>query len=146
MNIEIKGIHLEVTEAMRAYIEKKMTRLDFAREYVVDMLFTISKEGSSFKIEVMINFRWGNPTHVGLEDFDIFKPSALVSFFNREIVKRDLIEPDYYKMFVNAHECYQAAEFDAYIDINPKTAGYILEIAQRFVERMERYLMENGWL
>ncbi len=80
------------------------------------------------------------------EDFDIFKPSALVSFFNREIVKRDLIEPDYYKMFVNAHECYQAAEFDAYIDINPKTAGYILEIAQRFVERMERYLMENGWL
>ncbi|HEX21379.1 MAG TPA: HEPN domain-containing protein, partial [Actinobacteria bacterium] len=58
------------------------------------------------------------------EDFDIFKPSALVSFFNREIVKRDLIEPDYYKMFVNAHECYQAAEFDAYIDINPKTAGY----------------------
>ena len=73
MNIEIKGIHLEVTEAIRTYIEKKLPRLDFAREYVVGMLFTISKEGSSFKIEVMINFRWGNPTHVGVEGFDIIK-------------------------------------------------------------------------
>jgi len=80
------------------------------------------------------------------EDFDIFKPSALVSFFNREIIKTGLIEPDYYKMFISAHECYQAAEFDIYEEINTATADTMLDIAQRFVGRMELYLSENGWL
>lgn len=80
------------------------------------------------------------------ENFDIFKPSALVSFFNREIIKTGLIEPRYYKMFVNAHECYQAAEFDTYAEISRGAAGSMLDMARQFVKRMEEYLSANGWL
>jgi putative sigma-54 modulation protein len=73
MNTEIKGVHVEITDAMREYIDKKMHRLDFAREHLVDLLFSCTQEKSQYKVEVNINFRWGNATHVGVAAFDIFE-------------------------------------------------------------------------
>jgi putative sigma-54 modulation protein len=73
MNTEIKGVHVEITDAIREYIDKKMHRLDFANEHLVDMLFSLTQEKSQYKLEVNINFRWGNSTHVGVTAFDIFE-------------------------------------------------------------------------
>jgi putative sigma-54 modulation protein len=73
MNTEIKGVHVEITDAMREYVDKKMHRLDFAREHLVDLLFSCTQEKSQYKVEVNINFRWGNSTHVGVAAFDIFE-------------------------------------------------------------------------
>ena len=38
MNVEIKGIHVEVTKRIQDYIDLKMPRLDFARDLIVDFL------------------------------------------------------------------------------------------------------------
>ena len=74
MNTEIKGVHVEITDAMREYVDKKMHRLDFAREHLVDLLFSFAQEKKGqYKAEVNINFRWGNSTHVGVDAFDIFE-------------------------------------------------------------------------
>ena len=73
MNTEIKGVHVEITETIRDYVDKKMHRLDFAKEHLVDMLFSFTQEKSQFKLEANLNFRWGNSTHVGVASFDIFE-------------------------------------------------------------------------
>ncbi len=73
MKVEIKGIHLDVSERMKNYIEKKVARIDFAKELIIDLLFRLLKEGSGFKCEVTINFRWGNTTHIEVDCFDIFQ-------------------------------------------------------------------------
>ena len=73
MNVEIKGIHVEVSARIQDYIDSKMPRLDFAREHIVDFLMNISREKSLFKLETTLNFRWGASKHVGVENFDINK-------------------------------------------------------------------------
>ena len=73
MNLEIKGIHLEVSERMSDYIDKKLPRLDFAKDLIVDFLMNLTREKSLYKTEATVNFRWGTSTHVGVESFDLYK-------------------------------------------------------------------------
>ncbi len=71
MNVEIKGIHVEVNERIRNYIDTKMPRLDFGKDLLVDFLLNISREKSLFKLDTTLNFRWGAVKHVGVENFDL---------------------------------------------------------------------------
>jgi putative sigma-54 modulation protein len=73
MKIDIRGVHLEVTEKIRDYIAKKMHRLEFASEHVVDLLFSVSQEKRRFGLEANINFRWGSSNHVQVKSFDIYE-------------------------------------------------------------------------
>ncbi len=73
MNVEIKGIHVEVNKRIRDYISTKMPRLDFGKDFLVDFLLNISKEKSLFKLDTTLNFRWGAVKHVGGENFDLNK-------------------------------------------------------------------------
>ena len=73
MNVEIKGIHVEVTKRVQDYIDLKMPRLDYARDLIVDFLLNISREKSLFKLDTTLNFRWGASKHVGVENFDLNK-------------------------------------------------------------------------
>jgi len=73
MNVEIKGIHVEVSKRVQDYIDAKMPRLDFGKDLIVDLLMNISREKSLFKLETTLNFRWGASKHVGVENFDLNK-------------------------------------------------------------------------
>jgi putative sigma-54 modulation protein len=73
MNVEIKGIHVEISQRVGDYINSKMPRLDFATDLIVDFLLTISREKSLFSLDATMNFRWGTSKHVGVENFDLNK-------------------------------------------------------------------------
>ncbi len=73
MKVEIKGIHLEITERIKSYLDAKMPRLDFASELIVDLMLNLTREKSLFKLEGTMNFRWGASKHVGVENFDLNK-------------------------------------------------------------------------
>ncbi len=73
MNTEIKGVHVEITDEIRDFVDKKMARLDFAREYIIDMLFSFSQESREFRLEVNVNFRWGHSIHVRVDSYDMFE-------------------------------------------------------------------------
>jgi putative sigma-54 modulation protein len=73
MNIEIKGIHLEVNEKIRDHVDKKMQRLEFAKDLIVDCLLNLAQEKNLFHIEATVNFRWGNSVHIGVDGFDLFQ-------------------------------------------------------------------------
>ncbi len=73
MNVEIKGIHVEISQRVQDYIDSKMPRLDFGRDLLVDFLLNVSREKSLFKLDTTLNFRWGASKHVGVENFDLNK-------------------------------------------------------------------------
>jgi len=73
MNTEIKGVHIEIDDKIRTYIDKKMRRLSFAKDYLIDLLFHFSHDKSLYRLEANINFRWGQAIHVGVDGFDIFE-------------------------------------------------------------------------
>ena len=73
MNIDIKGVHVEITDKIREYIDKKLHRLDFVAEHIIDLLLFVSQEGSQYSLEATINFRWGNSNHMQVKNFDIYE-------------------------------------------------------------------------
>ena len=70
MHTEVRGIHVNVTQAMKDLIQRELHKLDFAKDLLIDLLFTVSREKSSFKLEVTLNFRWGTSAHIGTDSFD----------------------------------------------------------------------------
>lgn len=73
MNIEITGIHFNVTDAIRDTIDKGLERLEFAKTNIIDLLFKLIKENRMYKVEVTINFRWGSSAHISVDGFDVYE-------------------------------------------------------------------------
>ena len=54
MNTRITGRHMEVTEAMRAYVEKKIPRLSKYNNRISEIEILVDGEGLKHKIEIII--------------------------------------------------------------------------------------------
>jgi putative sigma-54 modulation protein len=73
MKLELKGVHYDITQKNRDYIDKKMRRLSYADDLVVDLLLSITRDSREYKIEVNINFRWGTTGHIRVDNFNVRK-------------------------------------------------------------------------
>jgi putative sigma-54 modulation protein len=71
MKVEIKGIHLEITPGIQGYLDDKIPRLDYAKDHIVDLMISLTREKNLFKADATVNFRWGGVTHIGVENFDL---------------------------------------------------------------------------
>ncbi len=61
MNLEIKGIHYNVSDTTREFFDKKLEKIAFAEKYIQDLTITVNKEhvGQGYKLEAKIHFSWG---------------------------------------------------------------------------------------
>jgi putative sigma-54 modulation protein len=73
MNLELTGIHLDITDDIRSYFNKKLHRLEFATSYIIDLLFKLIKEKPGYKIEATINFKWGGSAYIHVTGFEIYE-------------------------------------------------------------------------
>jgi len=71
MNLEIKGVHYDIEEETKEYIEKKLHKFDFATGLLVDLVITIKREQKRFIFEANLNFRWGQSSHLKVKGYDI---------------------------------------------------------------------------
>ena len=73
MHLEIKGVHYDVSETTKDFLEKKIERFSFAQDYIMDLLFTITREKNAYKIEANVHFKWGAASHVRVDAFELYK-------------------------------------------------------------------------
>ena len=73
MNYEVKGIHYEVSDTTREHIAKKMKRLSFASDLVVDCTISLIREKSGYKVDANTNFRWGATSHLSVDCHELYK-------------------------------------------------------------------------
>jgi len=60
MNLEIRGIHYNVTDTTKEFFEKKLHRIEFAADNLVEILIAVHKEPhQSYRIEAKVHFKWG---------------------------------------------------------------------------------------
>ncbi|NCN06040.1 MAG: ribosome-associated translation inhibitor RaiA [Spirochaetales bacterium] len=71
MRLEIKGVHYDVTDVTRDFLQEKLTRLDFAADQIVDLLVTLTKGKKDWSAEATINFRFGVSAHISETDFNL---------------------------------------------------------------------------
>lgn len=70
MTIDVRSVHFDLGEKNRAYLDKKLERVAYAKDLIVDLLFCFTKE-KQFKCECTVNFRWGATAHVQETNFDL---------------------------------------------------------------------------
>jgi uncharacterized protein (UPF0332 family) len=71
------------------------------------------------------------------------KHGAVIAAFGLHFVKTGLIEPEYGRLLSQSFEQRQDSDYDLTYFADEASAGDAIQNAQRFVDRMERYLHEN---
>lgn len=73
MNLEVRGVHFEVSDHIRETIDKKLPRIGFAKELIVDLLLTLTKAREGYRSECTINFRWGTSAHLRVDSVGLME-------------------------------------------------------------------------
>ena len=87
MNLTITGHHLEVTPAIRGYVEDKMARITRHFDQVIDVSVILAVEKLKHKAEVNLHVR-GKDIFVESIDADMYAAiDALADKLDRQVVK-----------------------------------------------------------
>ncbi|AFG38696.1 HPF/RaiA family ribosome-associated protein [Spirochaeta africana] len=68
MLIDIKGVHFNVPDDIKEFIETKLHKIDFARDKIIELHFTLTQQPKGYVLETNIHFRWGKVAHLRVED------------------------------------------------------------------------------
>jgi putative sigma-54 modulation protein len=85
MTTDTRAINFSMDDKDRDYLAKKLERLHYAQDLLVNLSFVITRENKTFKAACTASFRWGTSAHVEDEDFEV--PAAIDKMFDRLEVK-----------------------------------------------------------
>lgn len=74
------------------------------------------------------------------------KHSGVVAAFREHFVKPGLIEIEYSRIYGRVMDDRRASDYELEIPVEPETATRDLSDARRFVERVDEFLRQEGWL
>lgn len=87
MNLTINGHHLDITPAIRDYVESKLERVTRHFDHVIDMHVTMSVDKLQQKIEVNVHLR-GKDIHVEAVEADMYAAiDMLADKLDRQVIK-----------------------------------------------------------
>lgn len=72
MNVQVKGVHYDISEHLRAHIDKKLEKLSLAEAVLNDVTITLSKRHDDYVIDMDLHFNWGLVDHLKVEDEDLY--------------------------------------------------------------------------
>jgi putative sigma-54 modulation protein len=87
MNLHMTGHHLEITPALREYVENKLARLTNHFDHVIDVKVTLTVEKLKHKVEATIHVP-GNDLHAESSDENMYSAiDLLADKLDRQILK-----------------------------------------------------------
>ncbi|MFP4510249.1 MAG: HPF/RaiA family ribosome-associated protein [Spirochaetota bacterium] len=70
-NLELKAVHFDLSDDTKEFIDAKLEKIEFAQDYIVDLMITMTKEKSDYVIEVTVNFRWHKSAHIKVRAYGL---------------------------------------------------------------------------
>jgi putative sigma-54 modulation protein len=96
MQLKVTGHHIEITESMRAYVEKRLDRLRRHFDQVIDITVVMSVEKLQHKAEATVHVS-GNNIHAEAIDTDMYAAiDALVDKLDRSVLKHKEKQRDHH--------------------------------------------------
>ena len=87
MNLSVSGHHLEVTPALRSYVQAKIARVTRHFDHVIDAHVILTVEKLKQKAEVTLHVR-GKDIHCECEDADLYAAiDLLVDKLDRQVLR-----------------------------------------------------------
>jgi len=78
MNLEMRGIHYHISDTSKEFIEKKLKRIDFAKDYIVDLSIIITKGPHEYEAEGKAHFKWGTQVLVKENGYELYEAIELL--------------------------------------------------------------------
>lgn len=96
MQLKLTGHHVEVTEALRAYIEKRLGRVSRHFDEIIDLHCTLTVEKLEQRAEATLHVR-GGTIHAEAVDTNMYAAiDALVDKLDRNVVKHKEKQQDHH--------------------------------------------------
>lgn len=72
MNIDFRTVHCELSDELKGFIDKRLTKLDYADAYVSTLEMKVSQEKTKmYKVDVTLKFKWGTLAHLSIDGYEI---------------------------------------------------------------------------
>ncbi|PKO25760.1 MAG: ribosomal subunit interface protein [Betaproteobacteria bacterium HGW-Betaproteobacteria-8] len=108
MNLQITGRHLDITPALRDYVEGKLARVSNHFDHVIDIKVTLSVEKLIQKVEATLHVP-GNDLHVECTDENMYSAiDTLADKLDRQVLKHKEKQGDHHQ--ANGAVKHQATE------------------------------------
>lgn len=108
MNLHLTGHHLEITPALREYIQSKLTRVSNHFDHVIDVKVTLSVEKLAQKVEATIHVP-GNDLHAECSNDSMYSAiDLLADKLDRQVLRHKEKNADHHK--INGAVKHQAIE------------------------------------
>jgi len=78
-----------------------------------------------------------------LDKFDSKKHSGIISHFNKNYIKTGIIDKEYSKILMAAQDYRNDSDYDDYFTVTEKEALEQIENAEKFINRIEKYISER---
>lgn len=80
MNLEIKGIRYNLSDATREFLDKKLQKLSFAENFIHNLTITITREtvGQGFHLDGKIHFSWGLVKMTSTDSYELYEGIELL--------------------------------------------------------------------
>lgn len=72
MQFDIKGVHYNVSDHTREFVQEKLLHLERFADLLVNLEFQITKDAHGFEVSVNVHFRWGENAHITETGIDLF--------------------------------------------------------------------------
>lgn len=98
MNLQLTGHHLEVTPALREYVETKLGKISNHFDHVIDIKVTMSVEKLTQKVEATLHVP-GNDLHAESSDENMYSAiDILTDKLDRQVLKHKEKSGNHHKM------------------------------------------------
>ncbi|MFO1415098.1 MAG: ribosome-associated translation inhibitor RaiA [Burkholderiales bacterium] len=87
MNLNLTGVHLDITPPIRAYVVKKLERINRHFDHVIDVNVVMSVDKLQHKVEANVHVR-GQEIHAEAIEEDMYAAvDVLADKLNRQVLK-----------------------------------------------------------
>jgi putative sigma-54 modulation protein len=106
MNLQLTGHHLEITPALRDYVQSKLARISNHFDHVIDIRVTMSVEKLVQRAEATLHVP-GQDLHVACEDENMYSAiDLMIDKLDRQVLK-------YKEKLVDHHQANGAVKHQA---------------------------------
>jgi len=97
MNLQVTGHHLEITPALREYVQNKLTRISNHFDHVIDVKVTMRVEKLAQKVEATLHVP-GNDLHAESSNDNMYSAiDTLTDKLDRQVLKHKEKSGDHHK-------------------------------------------------
>lgn len=91
MNLNVRGIHYQPSDETLEFLNKKLQKLDFAEDYLLDLDISIKREtlGQGFHLDAQLHFKWGSVKIVSYDCYELFEGIEMLADKIESVAKKE---------------------------------------------------------